>query len=98
VLIRAVGPTLTSFGVAGAMATPEVTVYNSGGASVASNDGWGGTAALQAAFAVTYAFALPANSADSALIVSLPPGPYTAQVTGANGSTGIALLEVYEVP
>jgi hypothetical protein len=98
VLIRAVGPTLSSFGVAGPMASPELTVFNSSGASVASNDGWGGTAALQAVFTVVNAFALPVNSADSAVVVTLPPGAYTAQVTGANGSTGIALLEVYEVP
>ncbi len=98
VLVRAIGPTLSSFSVAGAMSNPEVTVFNSSGASVASNDGWGGAAALQAAFTVANAFALPANSADSALLVTLPPGAYTAQVTGANGSTGIALLEIYEVP
>jgi hypothetical protein len=98
VLIRAIGPTLASFSVAGAMTNPEVTVFNSSGAAVASDNVWGGTAALQAVFTAVNAFALPANSADSALVVTLPPGPYTAQVTGANGSTGIALLEVYEVP
>jgi hypothetical protein len=98
VLVRAIGPTLASFSVTGAMSNPEVTVFNSGGAAVASNDVWGGTAALQAAFTAVNAFALPANSADSAVVITLPPGAYTAQVTGANGSTGIALLEIYEVP
>jgi hypothetical protein len=98
VLIRAVGPTLSSFSVTGAMSNPEVTVFNSSGAAIGFNDVWGGTTALQAVFTAVNAFALPANSADSALLVTLPPGPYTAQVTGANGSSGIALLEVYEVP
>jgi hypothetical protein len=98
VLVRAIGPTLASFSVSGAMSNPEVTLFNSSGAAVAANDGWGGTAALQAAFTVANAFALPTNSADSALLITLPPGAYTAQVTGANGSTGIALLEIYEVP
>jgi sugar lactone lactonase YvrE len=43
------------------------------------------------------AFALPPGSADSAMIVSLPPGTYTAQVSGANGTTGVALVEIYEI-
>jgi hypothetical protein len=99
VLVRAIGPTLaTAYSVAGAMANPDVTVFNSGGAVVGFNNVWGGTAALQAAFAAAGAFALPAASADSALLVTLPPGAYTAQANGANGSAGIALLEVYAVP
>ena len=53
---------------------------------------------FQAAFNAVFAFPLPATSTDSALLVTLPPGSYTAQVNGASGSTGIALLEVYEMP
>jgi len=99
VLIRAVGPTLaTAYSVAGAMANPELTVFNSSQAVVGFDNVWGGTAALQAAFTAVGAFALPATSADSALLITLPPGAYTAQANGANGSTGIALLEVYAVP
>ena len=49
-------------------------------------------------FAQVGAFALAADSKDSALIVTLPPGGYTAQVSGVGGTTGIALVEVYEVP
>jgi len=99
VLIRAVGPTLaTAYSVAGAMANPELTVFNSNQAVVGFDNVWGGTAALQAAFTAVGAFALPAASADSALLITLPPGAYTAQANGANGSTGIALLEVYAVP
>jgi hypothetical protein len=98
VLIRAIGPTLATFSVAGALADPQLSVYNASGNVIAFNDNWGGTAALQAAFAAVNAFSLPAASADSALLVTLPPGAYTAQVNGANGSTGTALLEVYEVP
>lgn len=99
VLVRAIGPTLaTAFSVAGAMTNPNVTVFNSSQAIVGFDSGWGGTAALQAAFTAAGAFALPPTSADSALLVTLPPGAYTAQANGANGSTGIALLEVYAVP
>jgi hypothetical protein len=52
---------------------------------------------LTAAFAQVGAFGLPAASADSALLVTLPAGTYTAEVSGANNSSGIALVEVYEV-
>jgi hypothetical protein len=98
-LIRAIGPTLgTAFSFGGAMANPVLTVFNSSGAVVGYNNVWGGTAALQAAFTAVGAFALPLASADSAVLLTLPPGVYTAQVSGANGSTGIALLEVYAVP
>ena len=98
VLIRAIGPTLASFSVTGAMANPQLTVFDSNQNVVGSNAGWGGTAALQAAFNAASAFPLPTTSADSAVLVTLAPGAYTADVTGAGGSTGIALLEVYEMP
>ena len=63
-----------------------------------TNTGWGGTAALTEAFSSVNAFALPAGSANSAVQVALPPGAYTAQVVGASGDSGIALIEVYEMP
>jgi hypothetical protein len=53
---------------------------------------------LAAIFAQTGAFPLPAGSKDAALVVTLSPGAYTAQVSGAAGTTGTALVEVYEVP
>jgi hypothetical protein len=53
---------------------------------------------LTSAFTRVGAFALEASSKDAALVVTLPPGNYTAQVTGADNTTGIALVEVYEVP
>ncbi len=63
-----------------------------------SNDDWGGTVALVNAFAQTGAFALPgASSQDAALLITLPPGSYTAQVSGVNSTTGVALVEIYEV-
>jgi uncharacterized protein (DUF1800 family) len=105
VLIRAVGPTLTGFGVAGALADPVLTVFNSANAIIATNDNWGTPAGLNgvpaaelsAAFARVGAFALTATSRDSAVIVTLPPGNYTAQVAGTGTSTGVALAEVYEI-
>jgi sugar lactone lactonase YvrE len=87
VLIRAVGPTLSTFGVSGALAQPVLTVFQ------------GATAQLRISIAESLnAFALPTGSADSALVMTLIPGTYTAQVTGLNGTTGIALVEVYQAP
>jgi hypothetical protein len=63
---------------------------------LAANDDW--EAALAPAFASVGAFALTPGSRDAALVVTLPPGAYTAQVSGVGASTGIALVEVYELP
>jgi hypothetical protein len=98
VLIRGIGPTLAEFSVGGAMAAPQLTVFDSNQNVIGFNAGWGGTAALQAAFNAVSAFPLPAASLDSAIVVTLSPGAYTAQVSGANSSTGVALLELYEMP
>jgi sugar lactone lactonase YvrE len=99
VLVRGVGPTLASYGITGYLAQPTLTLFNSAGVPIASNTGWGtGGNAAQIAAAATAcgAFALPSGSADCALLATLPPGSYTAEVTGAAGTTGIALAEVYE--
>jgi hypothetical protein len=62
------------------------------------NDDWGGTTELSAAFGAVGAFALPTGSRDAALLVTLPPGSYTAQVSGVTNTTGVALVEIYELP
>ena len=98
VLVRAVGPTLGAFGVGGALADPKLEIY-SGATKTAENDNWGGTAELKAAFGSVAAFALTADtSRDAALIATLPPGSYTAQISGVGNTTGVALVEVYELP
>jgi hypothetical protein len=99
-LIRADGPALTQFGVSGPLAQPKLEVYDNSGAVIAANTGWGTNAnpsLIASAAASVGAFALPIGSADCALIVSLPAGAYTVQVSGVNATTGIALAEVYEV-
>jgi hypothetical protein len=98
VLIRAIGPTLSSFGVSGTLASPQLTLTTANGTMIASNTGWNGTAALTSAFSQVGAFPLSSTSKDSAILVTLGPGSYTAVVSGANGTTGVALVEVYEVP
>jgi hypothetical protein len=98
-LVRAIGPTLgTVFGIGGAMADPKIELFDGSGKTIATNDNWGGAAALTTAFTDTGAFALAGTSRDAALLVTLAPGNYTAQVTVASGATGTALVEVYEVP
>lgn len=99
VLIRAVGPTLGAapFNVPGVVLDPQLTLF-SGQTSIGSNDNWGGTAALTAAFSQVGAFSLPATARDAALVATLLPGNYTVQVSGVGGTTGVAIVEVYEVP
>ncbi|MGA2692925.1 MAG: hypothetical protein ABSF76_11215, partial [Opitutaceae bacterium] len=92
------GPALTQFGVSGALAKPQLALYDSGNNTLQANTGWGGGANLSQAFTQVGAFSLPAGSADSAILVTLPPGAYTAEVSGVNSSTGVALAEIYEVP
>jgi hypothetical protein len=93
-LIRAVGPTLAGFGVAGTLADPQLEIYQ-GGTRVAQNDNW--SESLASLFGAVGAFGLTTGSRDAALVVSLPPGSYTAQVRGADGGTGEALIEIYEL-
>jgi hypothetical protein len=99
-LIRAAGPTLIGYGVGGTLVDPVLAVRPYGSETiVAMNDDWGGTAALKAAFASVGAFGLASDtSKDAAVVVELPPGAYTATVTGKNNATGVALVEVYELP
>jgi len=103
VLIRAVGPALTAFGVLGALADPRLEVFDGTGRSLAVNDNWGtavgsATLATAATFSAVGAFPLTAGSRDAALLLTLNAGAsYTVQVAGVNNATGEALVEVYEV-
>ncbi|MDP3071373.1 MAG: DUF1800 family protein [Opitutaceae bacterium] len=102
VLIRASGPALTGFGVAGALTDPQLTLFNSANTPIARNDNWNtpigdATPLTVATFSGVGAFAFTNNSRDAALLVTLAPGPYTAQVSGIGGGTGVSLIEVYEV-
>jgi len=94
-LVRAVGPTLAAFGVGGTLADPKLEIYNAQGVKVTENDTW--TAGLATTFASVGAFPLSAGSRDAALLTSLPPGSYTAQIRGSDGGTGEALVELYEL-
>ena len=95
VLIRAIGPTLTNYNVTGTLADPVLTLYDSTGTVIDTNDNW--TSADNAAITAAGATPLPAGSKDAVLVETLPPGGYTAIVSGLNKTTGIALVEVFEI-
>jgi uncharacterized delta-60 repeat protein len=100
-LIRAVGPTLSEFNVGNTLPDPLLTLTTASGVPVASNDNWGSVengAQIAAATAAVGAFALPTASKDSALLITLAPGNYTALISGVNDVTGVAIIEVYEMP
>jgi Gluconolactonase len=93
VLIRAAGPSLTSQGVAGALQDPVLRIFNSSGAVILSNDNWKETqqAAIQATGLA------PTDDRESAILASLPSGAFTAIITGAGNSTGIARVDIFNV-
>jgi hypothetical protein len=105
-LVRGTGPALAKFAVAGALADPIVSVFNATGQLITANDNWSqalsdGTSnatTLAAASTSVGAFPLDSGSKDAALTLTLVPGTYTVQVSGAAGATGAALIEVYELP
>ncbi len=90
VIVRAIGPSLA---VSGAMSDPTLDLRDSNGAPLASNDDWRLT--QQTAIAATGL--QPTRDAESAILISLPPGAYTAIVRGANNATGVAVIEVYHL-
>lgn len=94
VIIRALAPSLTNLGVAGAMSDPVLELYNSAGNMMMSNDDWqNGTQAAQ----IAQTGIAPTVAAESALIATLPAGSYTAVVHGRDGGQGIAIVEAYEL-
>jgi hypothetical protein len=99
-LIRAAGPALSGFGVPGVLTQPTLSLYNGAGDVVASNTGWSSApnvAAIRSAAASVGAFAFGEGSSDSALVVTLSPGSYTAITSGVGGNTGTTLIENYDL-
>ena len=95
VVIRAIGPSLANFGVPGTLSNPTMDLVRiSDNATIASNDNWGTTANVSLLQAAGLA---PSNPFESALYITLLPGPYTAIVSGVGGATGVGLVEVYEI-
>lgn len=95
ILVRAIGPALAGFGVPGTITDPKLELYNSASAKIAENDNFNAVDATT--FTLVGAFPLAAGSREAALVITLPPGSYTAQALDLAGTAGVALIEVYEV-
>jgi hypothetical protein len=98
-LIRCAGPALANFGLSNAIPRPSVSLYK-GTSLVGTNAGWSSaynSTELAAATRTSGAFVFATNSADAALYVSLAPGSYTVTTASADGRTGVALVEVYDL-
>jgi hypothetical protein len=93
ILLRALGPSLTALGVAGALQDPVLELRGSDGSLIAENDNWRDTQEQQI-IATTIP---PSNDKESAILATLAPGDYTALVSGVGTSSGIALVEVYDL-
>jgi len=98
ILLRAIGPSLSAFGVSDPLANPRLEVHHDG-ARIDGNDDWSGTAALHTAFNEAGAFPLadPA-SRDAALVLVATPGAYTVTCADAARAAGTVLIEIYELP
>ena len=96
VVVRGIGPSLANAGVANALADPSLELRDGNGALVNASDNWqddGAQAALLTANNIA-----PTNALESGIFTSLPPASYTAVLRGKNNSTGVALVEAYQLP
>jgi hypothetical protein len=102
VIIRAIGPELTQFGVPNVLADPTLELHDGSGALIASNNNWqttiiGGIIMNDQVQQILNTGRAPTDGRESAIIANLPAGNYTAIVRGVNGTTGVALVEVYDL-
>ena len=102
VIIRAIGPELTQYGVPNVLANPTLELHDGTGAVIVSNDNWqhtiiGGIITSDQRGDIRNNGYAPGDGRESAIIADLPAGNYTAIVRGVNSSTGVALVEVYDL-
>ena len=101
-IIRAIGPELSQYGVPNPLADPTLELHDGNGALIASNDNWqttiiGGIITQDQVQDIQNSGHVPGDSRESAIIANLPAGNYTAIVRGVNSTTGVALVEVYDL-
>ncbi len=92
VIVRAIGPSLTAFGIPGALADPVLELNGPAGFTPITNDNWADTQQIEIAGTIP-----PGNPMESAIVATLAPGAYTAVVRGKNGGTGVGLVEAYDL-
>jgi hypothetical protein len=102
VIIRAIGPELTQYGITNPLANPRLELHNGTGALIASNDNWqttilGGIITSNQVGAIQNSGHAPTVASESAIIADLQPGNYTAIVRGVSNTTGVALVEAYDL-
>ena len=102
VVIRAIGPELTQYGVPNALTDPTLELHNGAGALIASNNNWqntiiGGIITTNQVREIIDSGQAPSDGRESAIIADLPAGNYTAIVRGVTDTTGVALVEVYDL-
>jgi hypothetical protein len=93
VVVRGLGPTLTQFGVSGALADPALTLVDSNGNIVRSNNNWKDTQQV----AIQSTGLAPPNDLEAAILATVTAGRYTAILSGNGGGTGIGLVEIYKL-
>lgn len=91
IVVRAIGPSLTAYGIADALADPTLSLYDANGNQIATNDNWKTTQEMD----LRATGLAPPSDLESAIVRTLPPGNYNAIVRGRNSTTGVALMEVY---
>jgi hypothetical protein len=102
VIVRAIGLELTQYGVPNLLADPTLELHNGNGALIARNDNWqhtiiGGIITRDQVSDIRNSGYAPGDANESAIIADLPAGDYTAIVRGINNTTGVALVEVYDL-
>ena len=102
VILRAIGPELSQYGVPHPLPDPKLELHDATGALIASNDNWqftiiGGIITQDQSLEIRDSGHAPGNPLESAIIADLPPGNYTAILRGVNNRTGVALAEVYDI-
>ncbi len=93
VVVRAIGPSLTAYGITEALLDPILELHSSDGSLIYENDNWRSAQEQQ----ILDTTLQPADDRESAIVATLPPGNYTAVIKGANGSSGVALVEIYNL-
>ena len=103
VLIRATGPSLANFGVVGALGDTTLTLFDSNGQNIGQNDDWpltqlGGVITSDQVAPIMNSGHPPTDNHEAAIVATLAPGSYTAIVRGKDGTSGVGLVEIFEIP